>query len=219
MRCLIIIDDNKCQIELQKLLLDNFDECIIEIKDSHCDFHDDHDFIFTDRQNEFKTENSILILEHNHSVYFTLHKDQLQDDIMAFKWAYINQLQAEFMITFEPDYKLQSLVSHDLTLLANDIIFVECFFHELIIHTYRNEYVVKMTMRHFLHQVKALGCFVQVHRTYAINMNYIYRVDKEYLYMINDETKNEIRISQKYKKDFLQIFRQYLLPYKKNHNH
>ena len=33
------------------------------------------------------------------------------------------------------------------------------------------------------------------------------------------EIKNEIRISQKYKKDFLQIFRQYLLPYKKNHNH
>lgn len=212
MQCLIMFDDQKWQRELKKLLLQFFDDIRIALYKYDLS---SYDFILTDHLDGLKTENEIWVLDNGLALFFTLHKDCLLEDFKAFKWAYMNKLQEELTITFTLDRKLKPFVSEYQTLLANDIIYVECFCHELIIHTYRHEYVVKMTMKHFLQEVKALGCFVQIHRTYAINMNYVYRVDKEYLYMVNDESKNELKISQKYKKEFLQIFRHYLLPYKK----
>lgn len=208
MRCLIMIDDQKCKRKLKQLLLDYFEDCVVTPKTCQ----GVSDFIFSDHD---CNDSLVIVLDCDRHIIFTLHKDCLEEDIIAFKQGYIEKLQQEKTMTFVLDRKLKYYACENKTLLVNDIVYVECFSHELIIHTYRHEYVVKMTMKHFLQEVKALCCFVQIHRTYAINMNYIYRVDKEYVYMINEDIKNELKISQKYKKDFLNIFRQYLLPYKK----
>ena len=40
-----------------------------------------------------------------------------------------------------------------ITLMSDDIIYAECYAHELIIHTYEHEYAVKMTLKKFMEQV------------------------------------------------------------------
>lgn len=210
MRCLIMIDDQKCNKELKQLLMGYFEDSIVE--QNTC--QDVSDFIFTDHDCHGDCKDHlVIVLDRDQHVFFSLRKDCLKEDFIAFKQAYIDKLQAEKTMTFVLDQQLKYYASKNKTLLINDIVYVECFCHELIVHTYRHEYVVKMTMKDFLQEVKALCCFVRIHRTYAINMNYIYRIDKEYVHMIDENIKNELKISQKYKKDFLHIFRHYLLPY------
>lgn len=87
----------------------------------------------------------------------------------------------------------------------------ECYAHELIIHTYEHEYAVKMTLKKFMEQVKQAHCFIQIHRSYAINMKYIYRIDKNHINMVNEESKNELEIGRKYKKEVNEAFRNYLM--------
>ena len=40
-----------------------------------------------------------------------------------------------------------------------------------------------------MEQVKQAHCFIQIHRSYAINMKYIYRIDKNHINMVNEESK------------------------------
>lgn len=209
MRCLIMIDEQKCKKELEQLLSEYFEDCMEKSKICQ----DDFDFIFTDHDCR---DSLVIVFNRDQHIFFSLRKSCLKEDFIAFKQAYIDKLQAEMTMTFVLDQQLKYYASKNKTLLVNDIVYVECFCHELIVHTYRHEYVVKMTMKDFLQKVEALCCFVRIHRTYAINMNYIYRIDKDYVYMIDEDIKNELKISQKYKKDFLHIFRHYLLPYKKD---
>lgn len=98
-----------------------------------------------------------------------------------------------------------------ITLMSDDIIYAECYAHELIIHTYEHEYAVKMTLKKFMEQVKPAHCFIQIHRSYAINMKYIYRIDKNHINMVNEESKNELEIGRKYKKEVNEAFRNYLM--------
>ena len=55
------------------------------------------------------------------------------------------------------------------------------------------------------------NCFIQIHRSYAINMKYIYRIDKNHINMVNEESKNELEIGRKYKKEVNEAFRNYLM--------
>ena len=48
-------------------------------------------------------------------------------------------------------------------------------------------------------------------RSYAINMKYIYRIDKNHINMVNEESKNELEIGRKYKKEVNEAFRNYLM--------
>ena len=98
-----------------------------------------------------------------------------------------------------------------ITLMSDDIIYAECYAHELIIHTYEHEYAVKMTLKKFMEQVKQAHCFIQIHRSYAINMKYIYRIDKNHINMVDEESKNELEIGRKYKKEVNEAFRNYLM--------
>ena len=45
-----------------------------------------------------------------------------------------------------------------------------------------------MTLKKFMEQVKQAHCFIQIHRSYAINM-------------VNEESKNELEIVRKYLMD------------------
>ena len=70
---------------------------------------------------------------------------------------------------------------------------------------------VKMTLKKFMEQVKQAHCFIQIHRSYAINMKYIYRIDKNHINMVDEESKNELEIGRKYKKEVNEAFRNYLM--------
>ena len=98
-----------------------------------------------------------------------------------------------------------------ITLHANDIIYVECYSHELIIHTHKNEHIVKMTLKEFLNKVKSLNSFIQVHRAYVINMKYIYLKGKTTVQMFDDDSKNAVPISRRYKRNLDKAYGEYLL--------
>ena len=68
--------------------------------------------------------------------------------------------------------------------MQNVMLIVDC--------TYEHEYAVKMTLKKFMEQVKQAHCFIQIHRSYAINMKYIYRIDKNHINMVDEESKNRL---------------------------
>ena len=122
-----------------------------------------------------------------------------------------NHLENEMKLIFELNKGMNKNQMAYITLMSDDIIYAECYAHELIIHTYEHEYAVKMTLKKFMEQVKQAHCFIQIHRSYAINMKYIYRIDKNHINMVNEESKNELEIGRKYKKEVNKAFRNYLM--------
>lgn len=222
MRCLIIDDNQSCIDELKNQLCRSFLHIQIDV------FHEvpetemkNIDIIFLKAEWQMKSSDDAVTVVITGDEYpgvetetsFLLRRNHISEDFQEFYISYIKNRQNKMKIIFHLNQKISQQSRKEIELTANDIVYVECFAHELIVHTYKNEYVVKMTLKSFFAEVNELRCFIQVHRTYAVNMNYIYRIDNQDVHMINDDSKNEIRISQKYKKQFLRTFHEYMMKY------
>lgn len=222
MRCLIIDDNQSCIDELKNQLCRSFLHIQIDV------FHEvpetemkNIDIIFLKAEWQMKSSDDAVTVVITGDEYpgvetetsFLLRRNHITEDFQEFYISYIKNRQNKMKIIFHLNQKISQQSRKEIELTANDIVYVECFAHELIVHTYKNEYVVKMTLKSFFAEVNELRCFIQVHRTYAVNMNYIYRIDDQDVHMINDDSKNEIRISQKYKKQFLRTFHEYMMKY------
>lgn len=222
MRCLIIDDNQSCIDELKNQLFRSFLHIQIDV------FHEvpetemkNIDIIFLKAEWQMKSSDDAVTVVITGDEYpgvetemsFLLRRNHISEDFQEFYISYIKNRQNKMKIIFHLNQKISQQSRKEIELTANDIVYVECFAHELIVHTYKNEYVVKMTLKSFFAEVNELRCFIQVHRTYAVNMNYIYRIDDQDVHMINDDSKNEIRISQKYKKQFLRTFHEYMMKY------
>lgn len=140
-----------------------------------------------------------------------IRKNHLDNDFKVFNQLYNEECKNEMKLIFELNKGMNKNQMAYITLMSDDIIYAECYAHELIIHTYEQEYAVKMTLKKFMEQVKQAHCFIQIHRSYAINMKYIYRIDKNRINMVNEESKNELEIGRKYKKEVNEAFRNYLM--------
>lgn len=140
-----------------------------------------------------------------------IRKSHLDNDFKVFKQLYDEECKNEMKLIFELNKGMNKNQMAYITLMSDDIIYAECYAHELIIHTHEHEYAVKMTLKKFMEQVKQAHCFIQIHRSYAINMKYIYRIDKNHINMVNEESKNELEIGRKYKKEVNEAFRNYLM--------
>lgn len=222
MRCLIIDDKQSCIDELKNQLCRSFLHIQIDV------FHEvpeieikNTDIIFLKAEWQMKSSDdavTVIITDDEYpevktETRFLLRRNHISEDFQEFYISFIKNRQNKMKIIFHLNQKISQQSRKEIELTANDIVYVECFAHELIVHTYKNEYVVKMTLKSFFAEVSELRCFIQVHRTYAVNMNYIYRIDDQDVHMVNDDSKNEIRISQKYKKQFLRTFREYMMKY------
>ena len=222
MRCLIIDDNQSCIDELKNQLCRSFLHIQIDV------FHEvpetemkNIDIIFLKAEWQMKSSDDAVTVVITGDEYpgvetetsFLFRRNHISEDFQEFYISYIKNRQNKMKIIFHLNQKISQQSRKEIELTANDIVYVECFAHELIVHTYKNEYVVKMTLKSFFAEVNELRCFIQVHRTYAVNMNYIYRIDDQDVHMINDDSKNEIRISQKYKKQFLRTFHEYMMKY------
>lgn len=222
MRCLIIDDNQSCIDELKNQLCRSFLHIQIDV------FHEvpetemkNIDIICLKAEWQMKSSDDAVTVVITGDEYpgvetetsFLLRRNHISEDFQEFYISYIKNRQNKMKIIFHLNQKISQQSRKEIELTANDIVYVECFAHELIVHTYKNEYVVKMTLKSFFAEVNELRCFIQVHRTYAVNMNYIYRIDDQDVHMINDDSKNEIRISQKYKKQFLRTFHEYMMKY------
>lgn len=185
-----IVIKQESSVEFSKLLKNKFDKLAI---------------VFISNKNE------LIFQTQEISPLCFIRKSDFEYDFTIFKglWHERNLQLKEF--TFELDKSMNKKKVSHIKLSLDDIVYVECYFHELIIHTYTNEYVVKMTLKNFLAIVESGNCFVQIHRAYAVNMNYVYNVEKDYVNMIDNQSKNELEIGRTYKKNFTKVYKEFLI--------
>lgn len=236
MKCLIIDDDQSCIDVLETKLKDYFGNVELDIfqKPPHVDeLKDYYDLFFIDvllgNESGIQYANSIkdnyphmtlVFLSHQDNLIFEtqkispicfIRKGNFDEDFQMFCAVYEDKQKENIKITFQLNQLGDNSKGNSITLFANDIVYVECYSHELIIHTYNDEHIVKMTLKEFLKNVKTLKCFTQVHRSYVINMDYIYSRSKTIIHMINDDPKNEVPISKRYKRSFNDTYGEFQL--------
>ena len=85
-----------------------------------------------------------------------IRKSHLDNDFKVFKQLYDEECKNEMKLIFELNKGMNKNQMAYITLMSDDIIYAECYAHELIIHTYEHEYAVKMTLKKFMEQVKQL---------------------------------------------------------------
>lgn len=236
MKCLIIDDDQSCIDVLETKLKDYFGNVELDIfqKPPHVDeLKDYYDLFFIDvllgNESGIQYANSIkdnyphmtlVFLSHQDNLIFEtqkispicfIRKGNFDEDFQMFCAVYEDKQKENIKITFQLNQLGDNSKGNSITLFANDIVYVECYSHELTIHTYNDEHIVKMTLKEFLKNVKTLKCFTQVHRSYVINMDYIYSRSKTIIHMINDDPKNEVPISKRYKRSFNDTYGEFQL--------
>lgn len=236
MKCLIIDDDQSCIDTLVEKLRNHFGNVELDIfqKPPHIDeLQREYDLFFMDvllgdesgidyanSIRDYYPHMTLVFLSHQDNLIFKtqkispicfIRKSNFDEDFQMFCAVYEEKQKENIKITFQLNQLGDNSKGNSITLFANDIVYVECYSHELIIHTYNNEHIVKMTLKEFLKNVKTLKCFTQVHRSYVINMNYIYSRSKTIIHMINDDSKNEVPISKRYKRSFNDTYGEFQL--------
>ena len=236
MKCLIIDDDQSCIDTLESKLKDQYGDVELDIfqKPPHIDeLQTGYDLFFIDvllgKESGIEYANSIkdyyphmtlVFLSYQDNLIFEtqkispicfIRKSNFDEDFQMFCIVYENKQRENIKIIFKLHQIENKTGETSITLRANDIVYVECYSHELIIHTYNDEHIVKMTLKEFLKNVKTLKCFTQVHRSYVINMDYIYSRSKTTIHMINDDPKNEVPISKRYKRSFNDTYGEFQL--------
>lgn len=236
MKCLIIDDDKSCIDILETKLKDHFGNVELDIfqKPPHIDeLQTEYDLFFMDvllgdesgidyanSIKDYYPHMTLVFLSHQDNLIFKtqkispicfIRKSNFDEDFQMFCAVYENKQKENIKITFQLNQLGDNSKGNSITLFANDIVYVECYSHELIIHTYNDEHIVKMTLKEFLKNVKTLKCFTQVHRSYVINMDYIYSRSKTIIHMINDDSKNEVPISKRYKRSFNDTYGEFQL--------
>lgn len=236
MRFLIIDDDMLCINKLEKKIRDEFSYAYVQYYKFLPDIDEivhEYDVIFLDIvvgshsgvefskliKKKFPKITIVFISNRNDFIFQTqeinplcfIRKSDFEYDFQIFKGLLFEKISQTKDIMFELDKTMNKHEMSYISLSIDDIVYVECYFHKLIIHTYQNEYVAKMTMKNFLTLVHDEKCFVQIHRMYAVNMNYIYYVEKNIIHMLDQQSKNELQIGKTYKKNFDKVYREFIL--------
>ncbi|MFQ6794363.1 MAG: LytR/AlgR family response regulator transcription factor [Thomasclavelia sp.] len=89
--------------------------------------------------------------------------------------------------------------SNSIIVATKDIIYIESYQHYLTVHTINASFKIRMNISKMLQELADQN-FIQVHRSYIINKNYLLRIEKKYCFLINEI---EIPIGRKYQKFYL----------------
>lgn len=133
--------------------------------------------------------------------FYFIRKNYLKNDMITFFKMMDIHMKDHFSIAFSYRQKIKHIK-------VSEIIYVESEGHYLKIVTLEGEYKKKGKIREFQQEFSHLHNFVQIHRSYLINMDYIYEVKNTYIILVN---KKEINIGKTYKKEFKNAFQEYLL--------
>lgn len=150
----------------------------------------------------------VFVTAHAHLVYnsltarpfFFLRKDNYQNDLEVL-FDLIDD-------SFDDGYLLPIKFHGSNEVVAiNEIIYVECVAHSLIIHTINKTYTDSRLLKTFLEDTASYD-FVQIHKSFAINLNYLLS------YTANEVTlagNNILNIGRAYKTNFLELYQAYLI--------
>lgn len=107
-------------------------------------------------------------------------------------------LPKRIVIPYEDNEKILS---------TNDILYFEVYNHEITFQLHSAEPITtKGTLAYYINMISTTT-FVQIHKSYCVNLHYIDRIDKQYVFMTNGD---KLIIGRKYKNDFHRCLRNFL---------
>lgn len=198
----------------QKALKDNYSIIIVDLLDykNSIKIAQELKMCYLKASLVFISKNNDLIFDVQEIKHLCfIRKSELDHDLNIL----VNLIKKQKDIPIKLCFKLEKSCNHNkntlITLSSDEIIFVECYLHNIIINTSNGQYVVKCTLKEFMKMILNTGCFVQIHRTYVINMNYVYKINDNMVNMIDEKIKNELDIGRKYKRFFLKSYENFLM--------
>ena len=132
--------------------------------------------------------------------YFFIRKAHYQKDLSMFFSLIEDELKEEtFLLVNYKNTKSQVLVEH--------ILYIEAMNHKLNIVTNEKTYQDNRSLKE-IKQLLPSNSFVQVHRSFIINMVYLLKYQKNNITMTNQDT---IQIGRFYKKEFEEKYQEFLI--------
>ena len=132
--------------------------------------------------------------------FYFIRKDHLNEDMSIFFKMFKEHLENTSFIVINAREKR-------VRINTSDIIYIEADGHYLKIVTLDGEYKFKEKIKEFKTQLNNNN-IIQVHRSYLINLDFVYDANTKYIILRN---KKEINIGKTYKKKFKLIYQDYLL--------
>lgn len=132
--------------------------------------------------------------------YYFIRKNSYDDDLQVFYSLIDKELKDDQFI--ELNYR-----SGKTLIPLNQIIYIECQNHYLRIVLDQNEYYDNRTLNKII-SVLPNTIFVQIHRSYLINIKFLKQYKKDYLVMSNGDI---LKISYSYRNAFDEFYQEYLI--------
>ncbi len=132
--------------------------------------------------------------------FYFIRKDHLEKDISIFFKMFKEHLENTSFIVINTREKR-------VRINTIDIIYIEADGHYLKVVTLDGEYKLKGKIKEFKNQLNNNN-IIQVHRSYLVNLDFVYDVNTKYIILRN---KKEINIGKTYKKKFKNNYQDYLL--------
>lgn len=132
--------------------------------------------------------------------FYFIRKDHLNENMSIFFKMFKEHLENTSFIVINAREK-------HVRINTSDIIYIEADGHYLKIVTLDGEYKFKEKIKEFKTQLNNNN-IIQVHRSYLINLDFVYDVNSKFIILRN---KKEINIGKTYKKKFKLTYQDYLL--------
>lgn len=228
MRILIIDDEENFCLQLKHDLSLYIGEITddLEFKIISNDFHhhlidEKYDLIFIDIdlkdhngieiakdiRNSGLGELFVFVTAHAHLVYdtfivhpfFFIRKDNYKNDMAVF----VDLLPERFQ---KDGFLMMKWKGHKRAINISDIIYIESMDHSLLIHTIQDTFYDSHLLMEILKSLNQAN-FVQIHKSYIINMKYLVNYNSSTVQMIKEI---QLSIGRKYKQSFLERYTKYL---------
>lgn len=132
--------------------------------------------------------------------FYYIRKKNFEKDFLSFCQLFKKEIKTDNYITLSYDH-IQIPVN------KSSICYVEVYYHVLYIYTENRVYKDKRSLKKFIADLNDKN-FIQVHKSFAIHLNYVYGYSKEKIILKN---KNEIKIGRGFFKNFETLYKKYLL--------
>lgn len=140
-----------------------------------------------------------------------IRKSKLDEDFNLMKLLLKEEKQVNKSIQLRTSKDYRNDKIEVVYLNTDDLLFVECNEHKLQIHTIDKEITVYMNLKDFMSLVNDCSNIVRVHKSYAVNMNHIYRINKDTINILDDSSKNMVSLGRRQRKDFIKKYEEYTL--------
>lgn len=168
----------------------------------------DYQVIFIELKKRFPKALIVFVTMNNNFVhksmelqpFYFIRKDHLNEDMSIFFKMFKEHLENTSFIVINAREKR-------VRINTSDIIYIEADGHYLKIITLDGEYKFKEKIKEFKTQLNNNN-IIQVHRSYLINLDFVYDANTKYIILRN---KKEINIGKTYKKKFKLTYQDYLL--------